>query len=219
VFSFASALHLIETGGPWLVGLFTALEAMGIPTPAESLLIACGAYAGTTGRLDITVVVVAAAVGAIVGDNIGFAVGRTLGVRALRRWGPRVGLTEDRLLLGTYLFRRHGAKVVILGRFVVLLRTFASLLAGANAMEWPRFLVANAVGGIAWAGLYGFGSYLLGSGARHIAGPLGIALAVVAAAAIAAAVLYVRRHEQRLIAEARRQEAEERRRPRSRRAP
>jgi membrane protein DedA with SNARE-associated domain len=218
MFSLASLLHLMQTGGPWLVGVATAVEAMGIPTPAESLLIACGIIAGTTGRLDIAAVVAAAAAGAIVGHSIGFAIGRWLGTRALRRWGPKIGLDEDRLLLGTYLFRRHGAKVVIFGRFVMVLRTFAALLAGANAMTWPRFLLANAVGGIAWAGLYGFGAYLLGAEARHVAGPLGIALAVVAVVAIGAALLYVRRHEQRLIAEARRQAEAERQRPRRHRA-
>jgi membrane protein DedA with SNARE-associated domain len=130
-----------------------------------------------------------------VGDNIG----RTLGHRALQRWGRHVGLTEDRLILGEYLFERHGAKVVVFGRFVAILRTFVAVLAGANQMPWPRFLVSNAVGGIAWACLYGFGAYALGEQVKHIAGPVGIALAVIAAIVIGVTIIYVRKHEHLLI--------------------
>jgi hypothetical protein len=87
---------------------------MGLPLPAESMLVASGVYAGTTGHLSIVPVVTAASIGAIVGDNIGYLIGRTLGYRALQRWGKHVGLTEDRQTLGRYLFKRHGAKVSVL---------------------------------------------------------------------------------------------------------
>ena len=192
-------LHLVQTNGAWAVGLVTLLEAMGLPLPAESLLIAIGVAVGTSGGTSIALVVLAAATGAVLGDNLGFLIGRTLGLRALRKWGGRVGLTSDRLTLGRYLFRCHGAKVVVFGRFVAILRTFAALLAGANGMEWPRFLVANAIGGIAWAALYGFGAYALGEQVRQIAGPVGIGLAVIAVIAVGLGLFYVRRHEQRLI--------------------
>jgi membrane protein DedA with SNARE-associated domain len=198
-------VHLIENYGTGLIGVVTGFEAMGIPLPAESMLVAAGVYAGTTGRLSITAVVTAAAIGAIVGDNLGYLIGRTFGLLALQRWGRYVGLTDDRLALGRYLFKRHGAKVVIFGRFVAILRTFAALLAGANQMPWPRFLVANAAGGIAWACLYGFGAYAIGDRVRHIAGPVGIGMTVIAAVVIGAAIFYVRKHEHRLIAEARRE--------------
>jgi membrane protein DedA with SNARE-associated domain len=150
-------------------------------------------------------VVVAAAVGAIVGDNVGYLIGRTVGHRALRRWGKVVGLTDDRQTLGRYLFTRHGAKVVILGRFVAILRTFAAVLAGANQMPWPRFLVSNAAGSVVWACLYGFGAYALGEQVKHIAGPVGIGMAVIAAMVIGAAILYVRQHEHRLIEQVKRE--------------
>jgi hypothetical protein len=122
----------------------------------------------------------------------------------LRKAARHVGLTDDRQTLGRYLFKRHGAKVVILGRFVAILRTFAAVLAGANQMPWPRFLISNAVDGIAWACLYGFGAYALGEQVKHIAGAVGIGLAVIAAIVIGAAILYVRKHEPRLIEQAKR---------------
>jgi len=198
-------IHLIETYGSGLVGVVTGFEAMGVPLPAESMLVATGVYAGTTGQISIVAVVTAAAIGAIVGDNLGYLIGRTLGLPALHRWGRHVGLTDDRLALGRYLFMRHGAKVVILGRFVAILRTFAALFAGASKMAWPTFLLSNAVGGIAWAGLYGFGAYALGEQVRHIAGPIGIGLGAIAVIVIGAAFLYVRKHEHRLIEQARRE--------------
>jgi membrane protein DedA with SNARE-associated domain len=194
-----AVVHLIQTYGSWLIGVVTGLEAMGVPLPAESLLVASGVYVGTTGHLSIIEVVMAAAVGAIVGDNIGYLIGRTLGHRALQRWGRHVGLTKDRQILGRYLFKRHGAKVVVFGRFVAILRTFVAVLAGANQMPWPRFLISNAAGGIAWACLYGFGAYALGEQLKHIAGPVGIALAVIAAIVIGVTIIYVRKHEHLLI--------------------
>jgi membrane protein DedA with SNARE-associated domain len=111
-------VHLIQAYGSWLIGVITGLEAMGLPLPAESMLVATGVYAGTTGHLSIIKVVVVAAMGAIVGDNVGYLIGRTFGHRALQRWGRHLALTDDRQTLGRYLFKRHGAKmVVILGRF------------------------------------------------------------------------------------------------------
>lgn len=122
------------------------LESSGLPLPGESLLIAASLYAATTHHLAILLLVPAAAMGAILGDQIGYAIGRHVGVRVLERWGRRVGLSAERLELGRYLFRRYGGRVVFLGRFVAVLRTFAALLAGANRMPWPRFLLWNALG-------------------------------------------------------------------------
>ena len=209
IFSSHEALHLIERYGPGLVGLLAALEATGVPLPAESILVAAAVYAGTTGKLSILAVVAAAAAGAIVGDNLGYLIGRTLGYRALHRWGRYLGVTGARLTLGRYLFRRHGAKVVFAGRFVALLRTFVSLLAGANRMEWPRFLASNAAGGTVWACAYGFGAYALGNEVKRISGPAATALGIAAGIAVAIGIFYLRRHESELIAQAQRAMAED----------
>ncbi len=188
-----------------VVGLGVMLEATGLPLPGESLMIAAALYASATHRLDIFVVVAVAAAGAIAGDQIGYVVGRGVGFRVLARWGRRVGLSEERLELGRYLFRRYGGRVVFLGRFVAVLRTFVALLAGANRMAWHRFLLWNALGGIGWTSLYGFGAYLLGESFRRISGPVGIGLGVLGGAALIAAGLFVHRNERRLLGEARRE--------------
>jgi membrane protein DedA with SNARE-associated domain len=104
--------------------------------------------------------------------------------------------------LGQYLFQRHGGKIVFFGRFVALLRTLAAVLAGANRMHWPRFLLMNALGGICWASLFGGGAYLLGEEINRVAGPVRLLLLVGAIAAAAAAIVFFRRHEQELEARA-----------------
>lgn len=189
------------------------LESTGLPLPGESLLIAAAIYAATTHHMNIALLVPCAAAGAILGDQIGYFVGRWIGYRVLTGLGRRLGLTEERLALGRYLFRRYGGRVVFFGRFVALLRTFAALLAGANRMPWHRFILWNALGGVCWTSLYGFGAWSLGSAARQVTGPVGIALGVVGAAALGAAAIFVRRNEARLLAAARRDMARERHRP------
>lgn len=179
------------------------LESIGLPLPGESLMIAAALYASTTHHLNIFVLVPLAAAGAIVGDQIGYFVGRWIGYPLLARWGRKLGLTDDRLELGRYLFRKYGGGVVFFGRFVAFLRTFAALLAGANRMPWHTFLLWNSIGGICWTTLYGFGAYLLGDAAKRISGPVGLVLAVAGGAALISAFIFVKRNETRLMEEAR----------------
>jgi membrane protein DedA with SNARE-associated domain len=190
--------HLLDQYGYWLVFVVVTLESMGLPLPSESLVIAAALYAGSTHRLAVEWVVAVTAAGAILGDNFGYAIGRSLGFRLLARYGDHVGLTERRLDAGRTLFRRHGAKVVAIGRFIAILRTFAALLAGASKMDWRKFLLANATGGIAWACVYGFGAAALGDRARTIAGPVGIGIAVVAVAVAVGSYFIIRRKEREL---------------------
>jgi membrane protein DedA with SNARE-associated domain len=200
--------HLAAAYGPGLIGVIVALEAMGLPLPSETLLIAAAATLGTTHQPGIAWLIVSASAGAIIGDNVGYWVGYTLGWRALRRWGRHLGLSADRLTLGAWLFRRHGGTVVFFGRFIAILRTLAALLAGANRMSWRWFLLCNAAGGIVWASLYGLGAYWLGAAARHVAGPVGIALGIVALAVIVAVAWTVHRNEQDLVERAKREMAD-----------
>lgn len=197
--------NLLETYGYTVIFLGIMLESMGLPLPGESLMIAAALYAATTHRLSIFLLVPFAAAGAIAGDQVGYFIGRSIGYRVLARWGQKLGLGEDRLELGRYLFRRYGGAVVFLGRFVAILRTFAALLAGANRMPWHTFLLWNALGGIGWTSLYGFGAFLLGDAAKRLSGPIGLALGAVAAAGLLAAAIFVHRNETRLLTEARRQ--------------
>jgi membrane protein DedA with SNARE-associated domain len=190
--------------GYWAVLVLVGLESMGLPLPGETALIAAAVYAGTSGELNIVGVVAAAAAGAVIGDNIGYAIGRLIGFPVLRRYGPRIGLDEQRLRLGQYLFRRYGGAIVFFGRFVALLRTFAALLAGANRMPWPRFLFYNAAGGLVWSCIFGVGGYVLGSSVHRISGPVKIGLFMLALTAAIAAVAFMRRHEQAMLLKAER---------------
>jgi membrane protein DedA with SNARE-associated domain len=200
----STLVHLLATYGYLAVLLFVAIESTGIPFPGETMLLVAAIAAGTTHQLSIALVIVAAASGAILGDNLGFWVGREGGYRLLRRYGRYVRLEERRLKLGQYLFLKHGGKVVFFGRFVAVLRTWAAFLAGTNRMRWPRFLLFNAAGGIVWATLYGVGGYFLGDNIHRVTGPIGIVLLVLAVLLILAGIVIVRRNEQRLADEAER---------------
>ena len=194
--------HVVLTYGYTAIGVVICLEAMGLPLPGESLLITSAIYAATTGKLQIEWIVLSAAVGAIMGDNIGYLVGHTLGIPTLERYGPRVGLTLGRQRLGQFLFHKYGGVVVFFGRFIAFLRVFAALLAGSNRMPWGRFLMWNALGGIVWTHLYGIGAYFLGNQVHKLVGPLGVVIGVAAAAAVVAAIWFLKNNEHRLIAQA-----------------
>lgn len=153
-------LHFLANYGYFAVLLFVAIESTGIPFPGETMLLVAAIAAGTTHQLSIFLVIVAAASGAILGDNLGFWVGREGGFRLLRRDARYIRLDEHKLKLGLYLFRRHGGKVVFFGRFIAVLRAWAAFLAGTNRMRWSAFLLFNALGGIVWATVYGLGGYL-----------------------------------------------------------
>src|SRR6266700_1411580 len=165
--------HYLATYGYLAVFIFVAIESTGIPFPGETMLLIAAIDAGMTHQLSIALVIVAAASGAIIGDNIGFFVGREGGYRVLRRYGRYIGFNERRLKVGIYLFRRHGGKVVFFGRFVAVLRAWAAFLAGVNRMQWGHFLLFNALGGIVWATFYGLGGYFLGKNIQRLVGPVG----------------------------------------------
>ncbi len=194
----------LATYGYWAIFVLIAIESAGIPVPGETMLLAASVYAGTTHQLHLALIVVAAAAGAIVGDNVGFVLGREGGERLLRRYGHLVRLNERRLKVGRYLFLRHGGKVVFWGRFVAVLRMWAAFLAGAHRMPWTRFLVYNAAGGAVWATLYGVGGYMLGSDVLDRGGPVRILTLGLALVVGIAAPLMLHRYEARLVAEAER---------------
>jgi len=183
---------------------FVGIESLGVPFPGETMLITAAIYAGSTHRLSVYWVVIAAAAGAILGDNIGFGLGHWGGYRLLWRYGRYIRLEEGRIKLARYLFMRHGGKVVFFGRFVSVLRTYAAFLAGTARMPWPRFLAFNAAGGIVWSVVYGVGAYLLGAQINRLSRPADLVLAILAVAVIVAMVVVLRRNEARLTVEAER---------------
>jgi membrane protein DedA with SNARE-associated domain len=189
---------LIQAYGLWVLFAAVMLESMGIPVPGETALVTAAIFAGTTHVIGIRSVVLVAAGAAIIGDNIGYLIGRSIGIALVARYGGWIGLTESRLKVGQYLFLRHGGKIVFFGRFVAFLRAFAAFLAGVNRMPWVRFLIMNALGGMCWACLFGVGSYLFGEQINRVAGPARLLLVVVAIGLVVAGMLFFRRHEREL---------------------
>lgn len=204
LFSPGDLPHLISTYGYWVVVGFVALEGMGIPVPGETALIAAAIIAGTSHGLGMGYVIAAAIGGAVLGDNVGFWIGRAFGYRLLLRCGQYVGLTERKIKLGRYLFLRYGSKLVFVARFVAVLRAANGFLAGANRMDWRRFFVADAAGATLWSAFYGLGAYLLGKDAHRLLGPFGMAALALAVIAIGVGFTVLRRNLARLEAEAER---------------
>jgi len=190
-----SLISLIQVYGPWVVFVFVALESAGVPLPGETILVAAALLAATTNQIDIAVVVTAAAAGAIVGDGIGYTVGRRFGLPLLRKYGRYIRLDESRLLIGQYLFFRYGNAVVFFGRFIAVLRMFAALLAGANRMPAGRFFFFNITGGICWACLFGFGAHALGTEMYKISETLSLVSLGLFIAAATALSIVIRRYE------------------------
>ena len=191
----------IDTYGYWVVFLAVAIESTGIPFPGETTLVAASVYASTNHTLNI-VLVIAAAAGAILGDNAGYTVGKYGGFPVLQRLLRVFHIGEDKLVYTQRFFEKHGDKTVFFGRFLAILRAWAAFLAGANHMRRRTFFIWNAAGGILWATIYGSLGYILGNNlpllGRILKG-LGIfgfvALGVVVAALIV--VWYVRHRRQK----------------------
>ena len=201
MFDFVSTIgieNLIQTYGLWVLFGVVMFESLGVPMPGETALISAALYSGATHQVDIVSVVGVAALAAITGDNFGYLIGRSIGLRLIVRYGRYIGLDERRLKVGQYLFLRHGGKIVFFGRFMAFLRAFAAVLAGANLMPWRHFLIMNALGGIVWASLFGFGAYFLGEEMRRLAGPVGVLLLAAGLSIAVAGVFFFRRHEKEL---------------------
>lgn len=190
----------IATYGYWAVLVAVALEGMGVPIPGETSLIAAAVYAGTGNPLNIFGVIAAAICGAILGDNTGYSIGRFGGLAVVRRFGRYIWLTEERLAPAQRYFARHGNKTVFFGRYVAILRTYVSLLAGLNAMRWRVFFIWDAAAVVIWASIYGALGYVLG---RHLQllgevvdalGIAGIVLAVLAVVAVVGVLVWRHMH-------------------------
>jgi membrane-associated protein len=169
----AMLIHISPSAGYIATFGLIAIETMGIPVPGETALIA-SALAASNGHLSIEVLIVVAAAAAILGDNVGFAIGRRYGRTVFRKPGP---LHRQRLALldmGEPFFAKHGPKAVFLGRWIAGLRIASAWLAGMNKMSWPTFVFWNALGGIAWATAVGLGAYYAGDAFEHVISDIGI---------------------------------------------
>src|ERR1700682_4298137 len=198
LFSHEALQHLVSTHGYWAIALIVGVESMGIPLPGETILVLAAIYAAADPTLNIWLVIAAAAVGSIIGDNVGYWIGKRYAYVLLVRYGQRIGMSAARIKVGQYLFRQHGGKVVFFGRFVALLRILAAFLAGVNRMPWRNFLVANAGGAVLWATVFGIGGYCFGMLLLQLHASLAVAVFAIALFAFFGVGYLIRRHEYRL---------------------
>jgi membrane protein DedA with SNARE-associated domain len=158
----------LDQYGYWAVFGAVLLEDFGVPLPGESILIV-GALLASQGMMHIVPLLLIAWIAAIIGDNIGYGIGRFGGRRLALRYGHYVFLTQDRLAHLEDFFHRHGGPVVIVARFIEGLRQFNGIVAGIARMRWLRFVSFNALGAGLWAGSWGMLFYELGERAGKIA--------------------------------------------------
>jgi membrane protein DedA with SNARE-associated domain len=155
---------LVQHYGLIALFLVVMLESGGVPLPGETALVAAGVFA-SRGKLNIVEVIAVAALAAIVGDNIGYWLGRTGGRKLIERSKYLSRWSEGTLPWAEDFFKRHGAKTIFIARFFSVLRVTAAWMAGISRMHWVRFLAWNAAGGICWAVLVGLLAYYLGHAA------------------------------------------------------
>ena len=185
--------HLVRVSGYPLLFVLVMGESSGVPIPGETALIAAAVLASQE-TLSIELVIALAASAAIIGDNIGYLIGRKGGRWILERPGPFHYQRVQVLATGQPFFERHGPKAVFFGRFFLGLRVWASWLAGATHMPWRSFLIWNALGGITWAVIVGTAAYLLGNSATGVLEAFGLWGLVAALIAIGGLLFWHRRH-------------------------
>lgn len=199
-----NALHTV--GYP-AVTLFVLIESSGIPFPGETMLLLASFYAAIDHQLNIALIIACAALGAIVGDNIGFYVGRTGGKAFIERYGRYLFIKPRHIERAERFFAKYGDKTVFFGRFVAILRAWAAFLAGVNQMKWRTFLIYNAAGGILWATIFGLLGYYAGrvfhdnfAAVEHLAGTISwIAAAIIAVVVLIIILTYLRRRRTKLL--------------------
>jgi membrane protein DedA with SNARE-associated domain len=183
-------LSLISHYG-YLVILFGVMaESTGVPLPGETILLASG-FLVQQGHLDLGDAIVFAILGAVIGDQIGYWVGREGGRRFVLRWGRYLFISPGRLARAEAFFARHGGKAVFLARFFSGLRVFGALVAGTSRMRWGTFLLYNALGGAVWATAVILLGYFLGSSMGLVERWLGRATLVLASVLAVVVAFYL----------------------------
>lgn len=186
---------------PWLLDLFARygygavfvgvmVEGAGVPVPGETMLLA-GAVMAHLERLSLPLVIATAVAGGLVGDNLGFLIGR-LGGRALaERYGGPVGITKDRLAYFDRFFDRHGPRTVFIARFVTGLRVVCAMLAGGSGLRWRTFAAYNAAGVVVWSIVIGLVGYLVGESWEQLERLIGETGVVLLAVVVGVAVFVI----------------------------
>ena len=180
----------------YLLPAIIGLESMGVPSPGETALVAAAILA-SQGKLHIWLVILIGVVSAIVGDNIGYFLGRKLGREVLEAPGPFHARRRLLIRAGDQFFQKHGGKAVFMARWVALIRIAAAWLAGINHMRFRHFFLWNAFGGITWGITFGLVGYFGGHAAAHVLTQAGLVGAVLLAVTVVVALVLLRRRERR----------------------
>jgi membrane protein DedA with SNARE-associated domain len=197
-----AALFGVSGGLGYALPAIIGLESMGVPSPGETALILAAVLA-SQGKLQIELVLLIGIASAIIGDNIGYLLGRRIGREVLTAPGPFVHRRRMLISIGDRFFTRHGPKAVFFGRWVALVRVAAAWLAGINHMRFRDFFFWNALGGISWGISFGLAGYFGGHAAAHVIEQFGIVAAIGLGVLVVAALIFmrVREHRQRRRAE------------------
>jgi len=195
-------LSYFQQYGYWVVFFGVMLENAGVPVPGETILLAAGFFAAL-GHFNLALVMSIACIGAVLGDNAGYFIGRKLGRTTLLRYGRYVGLTPARLEMFERFFESHGDKTILVARFITGLRVFAALLAGAARMKWPTFALYNFLGAVLWSITITLAGYFFGHSWHLLERWIGaIGAVALAAIVVAALVIVFIRRRRRLAADA-----------------
>jgi membrane protein DedA with SNARE-associated domain len=191
--------ELVSNYGVWMVAAFIALESIGLPLPAEATLIAAAFFAARTHDIDIWSLIAAGIVAAILGEVVGFWIGRRFGHQVLIRYATRVGFTEERIRIGQWLFVRYGGRFVFIARFLPFLRNIAAVLAGTNSMAQHSFYLASATAAAVWIIIYGLLAYSFGGAFANLASPAAVVLGLAATLLVLATPVLILRYERSLL--------------------
>jgi membrane protein DedA with SNARE-associated domain len=190
-----AAIINISSGLGYVLPAIIGLESMGVPSPGETALVLAAVLA-SQGKLDIWLVIAIAIGSAMLGDNVGYLLGRHFGRDVLEGPGPLRARRQAVIDAGDRYFKSHGPKTVFIGRWIALIRFAVAWLAGINGMRFLTFFAWNAVGAITWAFAYGLAGYYGGNAVANVLESIGLGAAIViGVGAVVALIVYrVREH-------------------------
>jgi membrane protein DedA with SNARE-associated domain len=190
------AIISISSSLGYLLPAVIGLESMGVPSPGETALVLASVLA-SQGKLHIWLVIPIAAASAILGDNLGYWLGRKLGRDVLEAHGPLHRRRVRLIAIGDRFFDKHGAKAVFFGRWIALIRFATAWMAGINEMRFITFFFWNALGGITWATTFGLLGYYGGSAVTSVLSTVGLVAAIALGVALVGGVGYMKVRERR----------------------
>jgi membrane-associated protein len=190
------AIISISSGLGYVLPAIIGLESLGLPSPGETALVLAAVLA-SQGKLQIWLVILIGVSSAIVGDNIGYLLGRRFGRDVLEHSGPLHRRRLEVIAAGDRFFAKHGPKAVFLARWIALVRFAAAWLAGINEMPFGQFFLYNALGGITWGVTVGLVGYFAGSAAADVITKFGVYAAVALVVLVVAGIAYFKLRERR----------------------